>query len=221
MERSAVSFDTFESVTLQGSSMRALVNLIRDYFTNRGLRAKLAVSWMILALSYVLVFPTLMSAMTGYSGTFWHGGTLLELIAANFRPALATTKAYIQAPDGSQVEWSSFRLINYIIYDGWRIGLTGSYLVTAVSRYESGNASLSLHPLPLSNAIISCEADDYFKRTLRSRSTPMSAPIMACSTEVPCCLVTPKMGRNVFLPKQYLNVRLVIAVGRGEPRKSC
>jgi hypothetical protein len=70
MERSAISFDTFESVTLQGSSMRALVNLIKDYFTNPGPRAKLALSWMILALSYVLVFPTLMSAMTGYSGTF-------------------------------------------------------------------------------------------------------------------------------------------------------
>jgi hypothetical protein len=69
MERSPVSLETFESVTLQNSSGRALVNLIKDYSTNGGARAKLSVSWMILSLSYVLGFPTLMSAMTGYSGT--------------------------------------------------------------------------------------------------------------------------------------------------------
>ena len=72
MERSPVSFKTFESITLQDSSVWALANLIKDYSTNSGIRAKLSVSWMILALSYVLGFPTLMSAMTGYSGTSWH-----------------------------------------------------------------------------------------------------------------------------------------------------
>jgi hypothetical protein len=70
MESSPVSFDTFEAVALQGSSVQALVGLVKDYVTNRGIRAKLAVSWMILAISYVLLFPTLMSAMTGYSGTY-------------------------------------------------------------------------------------------------------------------------------------------------------
>ena len=72
MERSPVSFKTFESITLQDSSVWALANLIKDYSTNSGVRAKLSVSWMILALSYVLGFPTLMSAMTGYSGRSWH-----------------------------------------------------------------------------------------------------------------------------------------------------
>jgi hypothetical protein len=72
MERSPVSLETFESVTLQNTSVRALVNLIKDYSANSGARAKLSVSWMILSLSYVLGFPTLMSAMTGYSGTPRH-----------------------------------------------------------------------------------------------------------------------------------------------------
>lgn len=69
---------------------------------------------------------------------------------ANVLPGLATSKPYIQAPDGSQVEWSSFRLVNYIIYDGWRVGLTGSYLVNAVSRYETGRAFSSLQ-IPVSS----------------------------------------------------------------------
>ena len=72
MERSPVSFGTFESVSLHGASVQALVTLVRDYLTNSGIRAKLTVTWMILALSYVLIFPTLMSAMTRYSGTSWH-----------------------------------------------------------------------------------------------------------------------------------------------------
>jgi hypothetical protein len=72
MERSPVSLKTFESITLQNSSVLALGNLIKDYSTNSGVRAKLSVFWMILALSYVLGFPTLMSAMTGYSGTSWY-----------------------------------------------------------------------------------------------------------------------------------------------------
>jgi hypothetical protein len=69
MERSSVSLQTFESVTLQNLSASALTNLIKGYSTNSGVRAKLSVSWMILSLSFVLGFPTLMSAMTGYSGT--------------------------------------------------------------------------------------------------------------------------------------------------------
>jgi hypothetical protein len=76
MERAPVSFDTFESVTLQGSSVQALVNRIRDYLTNRGTRAKLAVFGMILAMSFLLIFPTLMSAMTGYGGRPWYSETL-------------------------------------------------------------------------------------------------------------------------------------------------
>ena len=137
MESSPVSFDTFEAVALQGSSGQALVGLVKDYATNRGIRAKLAVSWIILAMSYVLIFPTLMSAMTGYSGTFWHGGTLPKLLTRRLMcySLLATSLPYIRAPDGSQVEWSSFRLVNFVVYDGWRVGLTGSYLVTAISSY--------------------------------------------------------------------------------------
>jgi hypothetical protein len=139
MERSPVSFATFESVTLQNSSVWALVNLVKDYSTNSGVRAKLSVSWMILALTYVLGFPTLMSAMTGYSGTSWQlprPNGLPQPKATNCGSVPATSQPYIQTPDGSQVQWSSFRLANYIIHDGWRVGLTGDYIVKAVSRDE-------------------------------------------------------------------------------------
>lgn len=48
--------------------------MIKDYATNGGLQAKAAIAWMIIASSYILIFPTLMSAVTGYAtnnqGTF-------------------------------------------------------------------------------------------------------------------------------------------------------
>ena len=84
MERSSVSFGTFEAVALQGVSVRAWASLVEDYFTNSGVRAKLTVSWMIFALSYVLIFPTLMSAMTGYSGTYWQSGNVYNPAALTF-----------------------------------------------------------------------------------------------------------------------------------------
>jgi len=66
----------------------------------------------------------------------------------NYGSVPATSQPYIQTPDGSQVHWSSFRLVNYIIHDGWRVGLTGDYIVKAVSRDELCMvASIPLHPL--------------------------------------------------------------------------
>jgi hypothetical protein len=65
------------------------------------------------------------------------------------RPTPATTRPYMQTPDGSQVEWSSFRLVNYTIYVGWRVGLTGSYLVMLFPRMTRVSQTLSLHPRPV------------------------------------------------------------------------
>jgi hypothetical protein len=56
--------------------------------------------------------------------------------ATNYGSVPATSQPYIQTPDGSQVQWSSFRFVNYIIHDGWRVGLTGDYIVEAVSMNE-------------------------------------------------------------------------------------
>lgn len=81
----------------------------------------------------------------------WHSQApngLPQPKVTNYGSAPATSQPYIQTPDGSQIHWSSFRLVNYIIHDGWRVGLTGDYIVKAVSRDElCMAASILLHPL--------------------------------------------------------------------------
>jgi hypothetical protein len=67
MEQRPVSYGTFEAITFRNSTVVSLWLMLRDYATNGGGRAKAAIMWMIVASSYVLAFPTLMSAVTGYS----------------------------------------------------------------------------------------------------------------------------------------------------------
>ena len=69
MERSSVTLDVFQAITVQGGiSISAIYTLIRYFLTNSTPKAKLYMCWMIIAAVYTLFFQTLSSAMTGYSG---------------------------------------------------------------------------------------------------------------------------------------------------------
>jgi hypothetical protein len=64
-------------------------------------------AWIVLSTVFVVSFPTLASAMTGYSGN---------------------SKAYIQDANDNLVPWGTNMVnVNFIIYDGWRVNLTGNY----------------------------------------------------------------------------------------------
>ena len=120
MEASPVSYRTFEAIALRDVSLSSIFMLCRDFAFNRGLRAKLALLWIIISALFILAFPTLMSAMTGYS---------------------ANSQAFVKGKDSQLIPFSEFRLINFIIYDGWRVGLTGSYLVTLNPNGTTGKLS--------------------------------------------------------------------------------
>lgn len=67
-------------------------------------------AFIILTMTFVLIFPTLGSAMTGYSGN---------------------VEAYIPDSNGNNILFSSFRPLYYILHDGDRVGLTKDYEVLA------------------------------------------------------------------------------------------
>lgn len=119
MEASAVSYRTFEAITLSDVSLSGLFILCRDFASNKGLRAKFAILWILLSASFILAFPTLMSAMTGYS---------------------ANTRVFVKI-DNQLIPFSEFRLIRYVIYDGWRVGLNGSYFITVNANISTGNSA--------------------------------------------------------------------------------
>lgn len=64
--------------------------------------------YMVATMIFVLVFPTLVSAMTGYT---------------------SVTKAFIQNDDERLILFSDFKVLAYIIHDGFRINMTADAYV--------------------------------------------------------------------------------------------
>ena len=128
MENEPISYKTFKAITLQHDSWSAIWQLSRHFLCNKNARAKAVVLWIILSALYIVSFPTLVSAMSGYS--------------ANIEAFVIVNNIY--------VPFSEFVLVRYIIHDGWRVNLTGDYMVTAVpaegiSRGFVPNQGVQLH----------------------------------------------------------------------------
>ena len=66
MEKAAVTYDMYTSIAFSTTSLWALWESLKALFRLKGIRAKLFMLWFALAVTYVLAFPTLMGAATGY-----------------------------------------------------------------------------------------------------------------------------------------------------------
>ena len=68
MEASPVTYRTFWVIFIQKeASMVSIVEIIHDFLFRRGLVSKTAMLFILLTMIFVFVFPTLASAMTGYT----------------------------------------------------------------------------------------------------------------------------------------------------------
>jgi hypothetical protein len=98
----------------QEASPVGIYRLVKDASFYRALRHKTVVVFTILSLALIVSFPTLASAMTGYT---------------------MKTDAYVKdtpGDDGNFIRFSQFEKVAYIIHDAWRIGrigMTGNLLV--------------------------------------------------------------------------------------------
>ena len=101
LEDHAVSTDTFEAVTIQDHSFTGLLKLVRGVGTDRDPIAIIRLVWFLIAASYVLIFPSFVSAMSGYS---------------------ANVEAYIEIESKSLIPWDEFEFVRYTIHDGQRLG---------------------------------------------------------------------------------------------------
>ncbi|KAF2794860.1 hypothetical protein K505DRAFT_360697 [Melanomma pulvis-pyrius CBS 109.77] len=59
-------------------------------------------------MTYILAFPTLVGAMTGYS---------------------ANVRSFVPDRNNNLIQFNSFKRILYVIHGGWRISTTTNYLV--------------------------------------------------------------------------------------------
>ncbi|KAJ3961204.1 hypothetical protein N0V92_002086 [Colletotrichum tropicale] len=121
MEVSPVTYETFWTVFLDGApTFWSTWYLMRDFSRSHGLRSRFAMIFMVLVAIFILLFPTLGSAMSGYQ---------------------ANSGAFIRGPDGEMLKFADFDMIAYIIHDGDRVNLTKDYPVTfARSNYDNTKA---------------------------------------------------------------------------------
>ncbi|ROW17867.1 hypothetical protein VPNG_00864 [Cytospora leucostoma] len=109
MEHAPITYRTFWTTYMQHeASFRPIIRAIRDFTSRRGLRSKTAMIFMIATMVFIMAFPTLASAMTGYT---------------------ANNNAVIKFIDGTQAPFTEFQKFEHIIHDGNRINLTSDYKV--------------------------------------------------------------------------------------------
>ncbi|KAI1173350.1 hypothetical protein F4777DRAFT_558166 [Nemania sp. FL0916] len=109
MEYMPMTYSTFTIFFLErGPSPTSTWKLLKDFILYRRLKSKISTAWVLFSALFVLLWPTLAAAMSGYS------------------PVLG---AYVKDISGSLVPYNQFQLLSYIIHDGERINLTANYLV--------------------------------------------------------------------------------------------
>jgi hypothetical protein len=104
MEVSQISYGTYKTLFLRdGISFTGLIHLIREFSTHRPLASSIAMIWMVLSALFVILFPTLTSAMSGYS---------------------ANGHAFILDATGNYMDYDKLFLIDYVIYNASRLNMT-------------------------------------------------------------------------------------------------
>ena len=112
MEFTTVRGETFAATALSSGSTHATWAYMKDvYFSFRSSKTALANAvLMSLASVYPLVFPTIVSAMTGYQ---------------------VTTSAYVAAADGTLFPADNLTGIEYVVHDADRIGYPAELNITS------------------------------------------------------------------------------------------
>ncbi|KAK1995091.1 hypothetical protein LX36DRAFT_672697 [Colletotrichum falcatum] len=111
MQTRPVTYRTFQAIFLQDQpGILSTFYLVRDFARSRGLQSRAMMAIMVFVAVFVLLFPTLGSAMTGYS---------------------ANNDAYIQGYDGTLIRFIDFKIAGYVIHDAQRIfNMTGELVLT-------------------------------------------------------------------------------------------
>jgi hypothetical protein len=111
MQVAPVTYTSFRAVFVDtGPSFLSTSRVLRDFAVRKGFHSRIATIFMLVTMIFTLAFPTLASAMTGYTGVL---------------------KAYV--PDyanANYIRFDRFEPVLYVINDGKRVGETSDYFVT-------------------------------------------------------------------------------------------
>ncbi|KAH6663284.1 hypothetical protein F5X68DRAFT_123649, partial [Plectosphaerella plurivora] len=110
MESKPVTYNTYFTTHLESSaSVRSTLKMMRDFSTRKGLRSRIAMAIIILDLLFMLAWPTLASIMTGYT---------------------SEEASFVRDSAGNLITTTQINTLAYVIHDGWRVNVSGDYLVT-------------------------------------------------------------------------------------------
>ncbi|KAI1467583.1 uncharacterized protein F4812DRAFT_401698 [Daldinia caldariorum] len=113
MEFAPVTFTVFSFVFLQDEpSFFSTIGMIRAFIFNRGLKSKISMVFIILTMLFIMAWPTIAGAMTGYT---------------------ITNDAFVPDISNNYISLLSFLPVTYIIYDGERVNLTNNIYVNSYS----------------------------------------------------------------------------------------
>ncbi|KAK3292120.1 uncharacterized protein B0H64DRAFT_346694 [Chaetomium fimeti] len=109
MHTGPVTYSSFFAVFLESdASPMSTYRITRDFTTRGPLRSKLAMACIVATMAFIIAWPTLASAMTGYA------------------PA---TQAFVLDIENNLISFGSFTTVAYVIHDGQRVNRTKDYLV--------------------------------------------------------------------------------------------
>lgn len=159
-ETTHVSYHTYWTIFMQDSiSMTGVLGVIRDFISRRRLKSIMAMIFMVATMLFVLVWPTIASAMTGYD---------------------SNNVAFVKIRDGSLIRFNAFQPLLYTIHDGSRLdGLTDEYLVSCCS--ESGKPS-SILPLAGLEILTSIQTNMILHSESRRPHIVLAAKKMKCTS---------------------------------------
>ncbi|KAH6637844.1 hypothetical protein C7974DRAFT_450972 [Boeremia exigua] len=112
METEPITFQVFRTIFLEkDASIFSAVRVSKSLVWQRRLRSKVAMTFIIVTMLFIVALPTLVSAMSGYD---------------------ANVASRILDRDDNLIPFNNFSRVLYVIHDGWRIGKDGNSWITDI-----------------------------------------------------------------------------------------
>lgn len=130
MHAGSVTYNSFFAIFIESeASLRSTYRITRDFATRRALRSRLAMVCIVAVMAFVLAWPVLASAMSGYT------------------PAL---RPFVLDIEDNLLSYTAFEPMAYVIHDGWRLNQTGDFLVSFYQdEHADGNGCKPVEPILL------------------------------------------------------------------------
>ena len=120
MEFAPITYAVYFNIFLRDElSILSSLHIVRTFIRGQGLKSKLSMVFMLFSMFFLISWPTIAGAMTGYT---------------------TLGRAFVLDQNNSYISYSDFRPIAYMIHDGWRINQTGNYPVLFTNPSVKGKA---------------------------------------------------------------------------------